>query len=114
MRAVVVDRQAAADVEDAHRGALLDEVHVDPDRLVGGLPDGADVGQLRPLVEVEEPQAVEEVLLLQQVDGINELRGVEAEGRPVAAGPGPEALGLGREPEADAELGLDAEARGTA
>jgi hypothetical protein len=57
--AVVADGETAAEVEDAHASAFLDEAAIDACGFGDGLADGADVGDLRALVVVEHAQAVE-------------------------------------------------------
>lgn len=77
--AVVADGEAAAEVEDAHAGAFLDEADVDAGGFGDGLADGADVGDLRALVVVEHAKAVEHAFFTKVVDDMHELGDVEAE-----------------------------------
>ena len=59
--AVVVDAQAAADVEVAHREAHLDELAVETGGLDHGVLDRDDVGHLRADVEMHQAQALAEL-----------------------------------------------------
>ncbi len=63
LRAVVVDAQAAADVEILHTRADAVQLDVDPGRLGQGVLDVADVGDLAAQVEVDQLQAVGHVAL---------------------------------------------------
>ncbi len=58
LRAVVVDAEAAADVEVANAGADAVQLDVDAGRLGQGVLDVADVGDLAAQVEVDQLQAV--------------------------------------------------------
>ena len=58
LRAVVVDAQAAADVQVLQAGAGARQVHVDADRFVHRALDLADVGDLAAQVEVQQVEAV--------------------------------------------------------
>ena len=107
--AVVVDGQAAAEVEVAHRGAFLHEADVDAAGLLHAGTDVADVRDLGADVVMEQAEAVEHVLVLQVVDELHELGGVQAEDAAVAAGFGPLAAGARGELHADADHGLDFE-----
>ena len=72
MGAVVVDRQAAAEVEVAHRRAFLDQAGVD----AAGLDDAADVadvGDLRAEVVVEQLAGSRACFGFEAVDHIDDL-----------------------------------------
>ena len=58
LRAVVVDAEAAADVEILEAGARLDELGVDAGRFVQRALDDADVRDLAAEVEVQQLEAV--------------------------------------------------------
>ena len=109
---VVVDGQSAAEVDESHFSAFLDELHVDASRLHGALADGLDFRNLRPLVEVEEPHPVELVMGPQVVEQPHELREREPERAAVAGGIGPMAAAFGGEADAHAEQWFDAEGGG--
>ena len=83
--AVVVDGEAAAEVEVAHRRAFLHEADVDAARLLHAGPDVADVRDLGADVVMEKAEAVEHVLFLEVVDELHELGGVQPEHAAVAA-----------------------------
>lgn len=106
--AVVADGETAAEVEDAHAGAFLDEADVDAGGFGDGLADGADVGDLGALVVVEHAEAVEHAFFTKVVDDVHELGDVQAEDGGVTAGASPVAGAFGGEAEADAEGGADA------
>ena len=112
MRAVVVHGEAAAEVEIAHLRTFLHEARVDAGALHDGGADVADVGHLRTEVIVQEPQAVEHVGLFQGVHDVHDLRGGQAEGGTLAAGPGPVAAALGDQLDAHAEERTHAERAG--
>ena len=59
VRAVVVDRHTAADVEHAHRRAFLDEVAVHAHRFGRALANGGDIRDLRALVVVQHLEAAD-------------------------------------------------------
>ena len=103
LRAVVVDAEAAADVEIAQRRAHLDQVDVDLRRLAQAVLDRADRGDLAAEVEVEELEGVEQVVLAQEGDGAEQVAPREAELRAVAARGLPVAGALGGEARADAD-----------
>jgi hypothetical protein len=107
LRAVVIDAQAAADVEVAQRRPHAVEVDVDPARLAQRLLDGADRGDLAAEMEVQELEARQHVLLAQVGDGVEEVLAGEAELRAVAGGGLPVPGALGRQPAADADARLD-------
>ena len=93
LRAVVVDAQAAADVEVLDAGADAVQLDVDAGRLGQGALDAADVGDLAAEVEVDQLQAVGHVALLEVLDGLQHLGqrqaelGAEAGADAPAAGP---------------------------
>ena len=105
---VVADGEAAAEVEDAHAGAFLNEADVNARGLSDGLADGADVWNLRALVIVQHAEAVEHAALAQVIDHVHELGDVEAEDAGIAAGAAPVAGAFSAEAEANAEGGADA------
>ncbi len=112
LRPVVVDAEAAADVEDPRGGAHLVKAGVDPARLPQGILVGADRRDLRSDVEVEQLEAVEHVLGAEPLDGLDDLRRRKAELRAVSRRLDPLAGALGREPCAHPEVRPDAELAG--
>ena len=74
MRAVVVDAQAAADVEVFDAGPDAEHLHVDAGRFGQRRLDVADVGDLAADVEVHELKAVGHVALFEIVEGLEDLR----------------------------------------
>src|SRR5690606_9645640 len=107
--AVVVDREAAADVEVAHGAAHLRELDVELARLAHRVLDGDDARDLAPHVEVEELGAVEHLAALELVDDVHDLGGGEAELGAITGGVGPLAHAALRELGAHAERRPDAE-----
>ena len=112
LRAVVVDAEAAADVEEFEPGARLDQLGVDARRLVQGALDDADVRDLAAEVEVQELEAVLHAARLQLLEAAQHLGHRQAELRPVAAGALPAAAAAGRELDAHADLRPDADLLG--
>ena len=104
VRAVVIDRHAAADVEHAHGRAFLDEIAIHADGLGGAFADGGDVRNLRALVVVQHFQAADVAGVLEVIDHGDDLGGVEAEDGLVAGAVLPVAGAAGGEADADAEI----------
>ena len=109
VRAVVIDRHAATDVEHAHRCAFLDEVAIHADGLGRAFADGRDVGDLRTLVVVQHLQAADVTRCLEVIDDCDDLGCIEAEDRFVARAILPMAGALGGKADADAEIGQHAD-----
>ena len=103
LRAVVVDAQAAADVEVLDPGPDAEHLHVDPGRLGQGRLDVADVGDLAADVEVHELKAIGHVALLEVLEGFEDLGQGQAELGSKAGARLPPARAAGREldPHAD-------------
>jgi hypothetical protein len=113
LRAVVVDAEPTAHVDQRGGRSHLVEAHEDPARLAQRVLVGADRRDLRADVEVEHLEAVEHVLGAQSLDRIDDLDSGQAELRAVAGGFDPLARPLGEQARPDAEVGTDAElARG--
>ncbi len=95
LRPVVVDREAAADVEVAHLAAHLRQLDVDVRGFLHRVLDRDDARDLAADVEVQELQTVEHAALSQAIDDLDHLRAVEAELGAVAGRvrPAPDALG---------------------
>ena len=98
LRAVVVDAQAAADVEVLQARAATVQLDIHAGRFVQGLLDVADVGNLAAEMEVQQLEAVLHAVLLQLferaqdfADRQPELRAVAARALPAAAVPWPPA-----------------------
>ena len=81
MRAIVIHRHAATDVEHPHGSALFDQIAIDAHGLGGTLTDGRDVGNLRTLMIVQHPQAAQVALLLELIHHTDDLRSIETEDR---------------------------------
>ena len=109
LRAVVVDAEAAADVDVARLRAHLVQADEDAARLAQRVLVGADGGDLRADVEVQQLEAVEHVLGAQAVDGLDDLDRGEAELRAVAGRLDPLAGALGAQAGAHADVRPDAE-----
>ena len=103
LRAVVVDPEAAAQVQVLDRHALGAQLRVHAAGFADRLLDLADVRDLGPDVEVEHDEAVEHLAGLQDLDGLQHLGRGQAELRGLAAGLGPLARAAGVElgPHAD-------------
>ena len=108
--AVVIDGQAAAEIQVAECGAFLDQVDIVAAGLEHAAADVADIGDLRAEVVVQQLQAVEHVVLAQRVHEFHDLRGREAEQAAVTAALVPVAADLGGELHAQAEDRLHADA----
>ena len=103
LRAVVVDAQAAADVEVLDAGADAVQLDVDPGRLGQGRLDVADVGDLAAEVEVDELKAVGHVALLEVLERFEDLgqasgRTWSGSRRSTSSGPRPRVASLTRTP----------------
>ena len=83
--AVVVDAQAAADVEDVDRAAVRAQLGVDPGALLDGVLDALDVGDLGADVEVHQPEGVEHVRRAEHLDRVEQLLRAQPELRASAA-----------------------------
>ena len=113
LRAVVVDAEPAADVDEARRRAHLVQADEDAAGLAQRVLVRADGGDLRADVEVQQLEAVEHALGAQQVDRLDDLDRGEAELRAVAGRLDPLAGALGGQAGAHADVRPDAElARG--
>ena len=95
LRAVVVDAETAADVDEARLRAHLVQADEDAAGLAQRVLVGADRGDLRADVEVQQLEAVEHVLGAQAVDGLDDLDRGEAELGAVAGRLDPLAGALG-------------------
>ena len=89
LRAVVVDAEAAADVEVLETGSGLDELGIDARRLVEGALDDADVRNLAAEVEVQELEAVLHPEHLELLEPAQDLGDGQAELGPEAPRPLP-------------------------
>jgi hypothetical protein len=105
--AVVVDAQAAADVDELEAGPETLHFDVDAGELDDGILDVADVVDLAAEVEVEQVEAVAHVIAAEVFEGFHDLGDEEAELGADAAGLFPAACAFGREFHPDADGGLD-------
>ena len=110
--AVVVYAKAVADVHEVETEAHLRQLYVELRGLAQGILDAAYLGNLAADVEVDELEAVHQVVLSEEVEGLEELGGVEPELADVAAALLPLAAACRRELDADAEVGADVELAG--
>src|SRR6185312_13990597 len=85
LRPVVVDAEAAADVEVLERRAHLVQLDEEAPRLAHRVLERSNRRDLRAEVEVQELERSEQVVLLQKVDGLDHLARREAELRAIAA-----------------------------
>ena len=104
LRAVVVDAEAAADVEVLEPGAFLHQLRVDARRFVERALDDADVRNLAAEMEVQELEAVLHAVRLQLVEPLPHLGDGQAELRAVAARRLPAAAAARRELDAHADV----------
>ena len=104
--AVVIDAEAAADVEVTHRETHARQLTVEAGGLDHGVLDRDDVGDLRADVEVDEPEGGGELRRAEPLDREQNFGGVEAELGVVACGGGPLALAAGLELGAETDQGL--------
>ena len=109
LRAVVVDPQPAAGVEVLERRAQLADLDVEAPRLAQRVLDRADGRDLAAEVEVQQLEAVEQIVGAQEVDRLDHLARRQAELGPVAARrlPAPRPLGRQLDPDADARANPD-------
>src|SRR6185369_13128533 len=108
--AVVVDAEAAADVNVLHAGAHQLELGIDVRQLVDGVLDAADVLQLAAGKAMDQLEAVEHLVLAQRVDQLEDLTDEQPElgflaGR-IAPAPGAFARQLDAHADARAHLVL--------
>ena len=108
LRAVVVDAQAAADVEVLKPGAQLRQLRVDARRLVQRALDDADVGDLAAEMEVQQLEAVLHAARLQLLEPAHDLGDGQAELRAEAARRLPASAAARGELHAHADLRPDA------
>ena len=101
--AVVVDAEAAADVDVLQARAQLLELGIDMRQLVDGFLDAADVLQLAAGMAVHELQAVEHVALAQHLQHLEDLGGEQPELRAVAGRFAPAPRAFARELHAHAD-----------
>ena len=112
LRAVVVDAEAAADVDELQPRARLDQFHVDARRFVQRALDDADVGDLAAEVEVEQLEAVFHAAALQFLEAAQDFADGQSELRPVAPRRLPAAAAAGCQLHAHADRGSDADLLG--
>ena len=110
--ALIVHRQAAAQVQEAQGGALGGQLDVIAAGLQDAVADVADVGDLGAQVAVQQFQTVQQPPGAQVLHQGHELVGGQAEETAIAAGLGPEATDPGGELEPDAEAGSHIQVRG--
>ncbi|MNQ67247.1 hypothetical protein D3C85_817630 [compost metagenome] len=110
--AVVVDAQAAADVDVVDRQAEGAQLAVVADRLAKALAVVGDVGDLRAHVEVQQADALVEAGGAEALDHRQQLGGGQAELGLLAAGVGPLGGRQRGQPHAQADLRGDAEGLG--
>src|SRR5207253_5844727 len=103
LRAVVVDAEAAADVEEAERRPHLHQVDVDLRGLAQAVLHRADRRDLAAEMEMEQLEGVEQAVLAHIGDGAQQIAPGEAELRAVPSGGLPVAGATGGEPRADAD-----------
>ena len=109
-RAVVVHAQSAADVDIVHVEAQLGELHIELCRLAQGVLDAAYFGDLAADVEVDQFEAVFQLVLAQVVDGAEQFARVQTELAAVAAALFPLAAAAARQLDAEADVGTDVQA----
>ncbi len=108
LAAVVVDAEAAADVEVAQAGAHARQPDVDVGELVDAVLDVLDVVDLAAHVAVQQLEAARHAALLEVLHGVDDLGDGEAELAAVAGRLAPAAGAGGGELDAHAETRLDA------
>jgi hypothetical protein len=108
-RSVVVDGEAAAEVERRERRRALLQVAVEARRLLHGFLRRADVAHLRSDVEVDAGDRVHQVLLLQEHERLEQLgrRQPELRVRPAGVLPLADAFGVQARAEPDERLDAD-------
>ena len=104
LRPVVVDPEAAADVEVLQAGPRLHQLRIDAGRFVERALDDPDVRNLAAEVEVEQLEAILHAEQLQLVETAQDLGDGQAELRAIAAGALPAAAAARRELDAHADL----------
>ena len=114
LRAVVVDAQAAADVEVLDAGPDAVQLDIDAGRLGQGVLDVADVGDLAAEVEVHQLQAIGHVALLEVLEGFQDLGQGQAELGAIAGAGLPAAGAAGRQLDAHADRRADVQLLGVA
>ena len=107
-RAVVVDTEAATAVDKLDVDAHLMQLDIELRGLAEGCLNAAYLRYLRSDVEMDELEAVEHLLLLQEVEGFEQLGAGQSELRGVAAALFPFAAARGGQLDAYAEAGADA------
>src|SRR5208283_129893 len=112
LRAVVIDAQAAADVEEFEAAAALLEIDVDAGGFDDRGLDVADVGDLTAEMEVQQLEAILQARGLECFEGADGLCDREAEFRAVPAGGFPAAGAAAGKLDADADLGPHADLLG--
>ena len=112
LAAVVVHAEAAAHVEVADGHPHLPQLGVDARGLLHGRLDLADIRDLAADVEVQLDHAVQQIALLQHLDGVQDFAGREAEFGVIPGAGLPLAGALGIELGAQADEGLDLELLG--
>ena len=109
LRAVVVDAEAAADVQVLQPGARLDQLDVDARRFVQRALHDADVRDLAAEVKVEQLEAVLHAARLQFLEPAQNLADGQAELRAIAARRLPAAAAAGGELDPHADRRPDAD-----
>ena len=112
--AVVVDAQAAADVEETHRESHALQFAIEAGGFDDRLLDRADVGDLGADVEMDEAEGVLHLRLGEALGDLDDLGGRQAELGVLAGAVGPLAFAGGGELDAQADVGLHAHAAGDA
>ena len=85
LRSVVVDTQAAADVQDFETGALLDQLRVDARGFVQRALHDSNVGNLTAQMEMQQLETILHSVGLQLLEAFPDLGNRQAEFRPVPA-----------------------------
>ncbi len=112
LRAVVIDSQAAADVEIFQPGALLVQLGVNANRFVQRTLDLTDVGDLAAQVKVEQLEAIFHSAGFELGQRSQDLADRQAEFRTVSARRLPAAAAAGGQLHAHAEHGANADLLG--
>ena len=111
-RAVVIHAQSAANVDILHLKAQLGQLHIELCSLAQGVLDAANLGDLAADVEVDEFEAVFQLVLMHIVNGTEQLAGVQAELAAVAAALFPLAAAAARQLDAEADVRADVQSLG--
>ena len=106
LRSVVIDSQPAADIHVRHVDAHAAKLRVVTRNLLQSRLDVADVGDLRPKVEVDQLENVESIFILQAIDELHELCGAQSEFRFLAAALRPTSRPFGVQLDAHASRGI--------